>query len=96
MFDFESLTGREAALIETLTGLSIDAIAASDAPKAKTLAALTLVAKRREGDKAISFEKVLDWPLADMSAYLGFNEEETDEEGEAEASDEPAPKSKRN
>jgi hypothetical protein len=87
MFDFESLTGREASLIEELSGLSIDSIGNEGAPKAKLLGAIIMIAKRREGDKKFTFNEAMDMPISQMTAYLGLNEEESDEEGEDERSD---------
>lgn len=88
MFDFESLTGKEAALIEELSGLAIDTLNDPGMPKVKLMAALVLVAKRREGEST-TFNKVMDMPLAEMSSYLGFDEEvdEDSDEGKGETSD---------
>lgn len=96
MFDFDSLTLGEVAFIEDLSGMSISSIADADMPKGKALAAVVTVAKRRAGQPDFKFNDALKVPMSEVNALLGLGEEETDEEGEAEASVKPAPKSKRN
>ena len=97
MLDFNTLTGNEIALIEDLSGLSLDAIGNPGAPKAKLLATLVLISKRREGVTDFKFNDAMDMPIAEMTAYLGMDAEVEDdsEEGKDGSSEPPAPKSKR-
>ena len=90
MFDFNTLTGKEVALIEELSGLSLDSLGSEGAPKAKLLGSIILVAKRRAGDKTVTFNKVMDMTISDMTAFLGLNEEvaEDSEEGKDGSSEE--------
>lgn len=93
MLDFSSLTGNEVALIEDLSGLSIDTLSAEGAPKAKLLGALVLVGKRRDGDKSFTINKAMNMTLPEMTEYLGLGEDAPDEdseEGKDERSDESA------
>lgn len=93
MFDFTTLTVREASLIEDLSGLSIDAVGADGAPKAKLLAAITMIVKRRQGEKKFTFNQALDMTITEMMEFLGFEEEEPSEdseEGKDERSEESA------
>lgn len=82
MIDFTTLTVREASLIEELSGLALDSLNGEGQPKAKLLAALTMVSKRRDGEKKFTFNQALDMTITEMTEYLGFNEEEPSEESE--------------
>lgn len=86
MFDFDSLTLGEVAFIEDLSGLPISAIADADMPKGKALAAVVTVAKRRNGQPDFKFNDALKVPMSEVNALLGISEEETEEEGESDAS----------
>lgn len=90
MFDFTTLTGKEVALIEELSGLPLDSLGNENAPKAKLLGSIILVAKRREGEKAITFNKVMDMTITEMTEYLGLNDEvdEDSDEGKDDSSEE--------
>lgn len=98
MFDFTTLTGNEVATIEDLSGLSLDSIGNADSPKAKLLGAIIFIAKRREGEKSVTFNSVMAMTITEMTDYLGLNEEAPDEdseEGKEDSSVVPAKKSKR-
>jgi len=90
MIDFTTLTGHEVSLIEDLSGLAVDSLGNADAPKAKLLGALVLIAKRREGDKKFTFNAAMSMTITEMTEYLGLNEEvdEDSEEGKEEDSEE--------
>lgn len=89
MFDFNSLTGNELSLIEDLSGASIARIGDTERPMIKGLYALALVVKRREGNPTLKFNDVLALPLSEINDIVGLNEdvEETEEEGEGDASE---------
>lgn len=97
MLDFSTLTGHEVSLIEDLSGMPLDSIGNADAPKAKLLGALVLIAKRREGDTKYTFNQAMGLTITEMTEFLGLNEEveEDSEEGKDEPSEKPAPRAKR-
>lgn len=88
MFDFDSLTLGEVAFIESLSEQSISSIADEDSPKGKALAAIVTVIKRRTGHPDFKFNDALNVPLSEANTLLGVGVEETEAEGEADASDE--------
>jgi len=93
MFDFNSLTGREVSLIEDLSGVAITRLSDNEAPKGKFLSAVYFVAKRRE-DPSFKFNDALDTRMDVQNSYLGFTEDEEEDEdvaGESNASDENEP-----
>jgi len=95
MFDFDSLTLGEVAFIEDLSGMSIGSIADEEMPKGKALAALITVLKRRTGYPEFKFNDALNVPMSEVNSLLGFDKEEDEEAGEADASVKSAPKPKR-
>ena len=83
-FDIEQLTLGEVATIEDLSGSPISAI--EHAPQGKFLAALLMVAKRRGGEPAFTFNQALGTPMTEANAYLGFDgdDDADDDAGEPE------------
>ncbi|OIU84610.1 hypothetical protein [Microbacterium sp. AR7-10] len=78
-FDFDRLTLGEVATIEDLTGYGIGALSV-EKPQGKFLAALYMVARRRNGDPTFTFNKALTVSMLDAQAYLGID---TDDENSA-------------
>jgi hypothetical protein len=75
-FDFDRLTLGEVAMIEDLTGYGIGALDV-EKPQGKFLAALYMVARRRNGDPTYTFNKALTVEMLDAQAYLGIEDEDT-------------------
>ncbi|MFL0202114.1 hypothetical protein ACHFI2_16145, partial [Exiguobacterium acetylicum] len=61
-FDFDRLTLGEVAKIEQLSGFSISSLS-DETPQGNFLAALVMVAKRRSGEPAFTFEDALNVPM---------------------------------
>lgn len=99
-FDFDRLTLGEVATIEDLTGYGIGALD-TEKPQGKFLAALYMVARRRNGDPTYKFNAALGVELLEAQSYLGIetDDDEADEaddeaaraEGDAPSSDAPEP-----
>lgn len=96
MIDLSALTLGEVALIEDLSGRSISDIGNEDAPKGKALAAIALIAKRRNGDPTFTWNQAQALTLPEVNDLLGVNEEveEDSDEGKDEPSAKPVRKSK--
>ncbi|AVR56161.1 tail assembly chaperone [Microbacterium phage BonaeVitae] len=80
-FDFDKLTLGEVAAIEDLSGVAISAVN-EQTPQGKFLAALTMVAKRRSGEPAFTFNQALAMPMTDAHAFLGLDEDEPAEDSD--------------
>ncbi len=90
MIDVNSLTMGEIALVEKLGGQSISAIADDAAPKGKTMAALALVIKRRNGHPEFTWNDAQNLTFTEVSELLGLEDEDAaDDEAEDEAEDPP-------
>ena len=68
--NIEQLTIGEVAKIEELADQSIDAMADPTAPKAKMMAAMVYVLKRRE-DPAYKFSDAMNIPMSELDGLLG-------------------------
>ncbi len=68
--DLTNLTLGETAEIEELTGQAVTAMADDTAPKAKLMAAMLYVVKRRS-DPEFTWEDALNSTMADLSEVLG-------------------------
>lgn len=88
--DFESLTLGEVATIEDLSGVPI-ATYSEQTPQGKFLAALVMVAKRRNGEPGFKFNDALALPMNDAHAYLGIGDDDEADDVEVvpEGKDEP-------
>lgn len=77
--DFDQLTLGEVAMIEDLSGYGIGALDASK-PQGKFLAALYMVAKRRNGAPTFTFNQAMNVPILEAQAFLGLgdDDDETD------------------
>jgi len=98
-FDLDQLTLGEVAAIEDLSGVAIGSVSES-APQGKFLAALYMVAKRRDGQPTFTFNAALQASMSEAQSFLGFDEagdgDEADEdalsaEGNGDGSPESAP-----
>lgn len=95
MFDINKLTCGEVAKIEDLSGQAITNIGDDGAPKGLMLAALALIAKRRE-DPSFSWNKAQELTFAEASALIGAGAASEDEEAPAPLEQaEPAPRKKK-
>lgn len=79
--DVERLTMGEIATVEKLSGLPIDALGDEDAPKGNLLAALAMIAKRRNGDPGFKWGDALGLTMPQVSEILGI---EDDDDADAE------------
>lgn len=92
-FSFDQLTLGEVAAIEDLSGTAISAVS-TETPQGKFLAALLMVAKRRSGEPAFTFNQAMGTPMTEAQQFLGLDADEPAEdtdEGKDERSDESAP-----
>jgi len=80
--DVERLTMGEIATVEKLSGLPIDALGDEDAPKGNLLAALAMIAKRRNGDPGFKWGDALGLTMPQVSEILGI-EDDDDEDDDA-------------
>ncbi len=88
--DISNLTLGETALIEEMSGHSISEIGEDSSPKGLTLAALALVAKRRE-NPAFSWNEALALTFEQAQQILGMTDDDTDEADEADDEGEAGP-----
>lgn len=70
-FDFDRLTLGEVSTIEDLTGYGIGALNV-EKPQGKFLAALYMIARRRNGEPTFTFNKALTVEMLDAQEYLGI------------------------
>ncbi|QWS68293.1 tail assembly chaperone [Microbacterium phage Concrete] len=85
-FDLDQLTLGEVAAIEDLSGVAIGSVSEST-PQGKFLAALYMVAKRRDGQPTFTFNAALQASMSEAQSFLGFDAPDAgDEAGEAESS----------
>ncbi|QYC54905.1 tail assembly chaperone [Microbacterium phage MrGreen] len=85
-FDLDQLTLGEVAAIEDLSGVAIGSVSEST-PQGKFLAALYMVAKRRDGQPTFTFNAALQASMAEAQSFLGFDAPEAGSEAdEAESS----------
>lgn len=76
--NINNLTIGETAKIEELAGQSISALADENAPKAKLLAALAFVFKRRE-DPAFTWNQAMDLGFDEIMSFLNLDGEDGDD-----------------
>lgn len=100
--ELDTLTLGEVDTIEQLAGVGIATLGV-ETPQGKFLAALYMVAKRRNGEPAFTFNDALAVSITEAQEYLGLDDttddlDETDdpELGKGDGSDKPAPAKKRN
>ncbi|QLF83171.1 tail assembly chaperone [Microbacterium phage Bri160] len=85
-FDLDQLTLGEVAAIEDLSGVAIGSVSEST-PQGKFLAALYMVAKRRDGQPTFTFNAALQASMSEAQSFLGFDAPEAGSEAdEAESS----------
>ncbi|QGJ97470.1 tail assembly chaperone [Microbacterium phage Azizam] len=94
-FDLDQLTLGEVAAIEDLSGVAIGSVSEST-PQGKFLAALYMVAKRRDGQPTFTFNAALQASMSEAQSFLGFDAPEADDaessaEGNGDSSPENAP-----
>lgn len=77
----DKLTMGEIATVEDLSGLGIGALGDENAPKAKLIAALAFVIKKRE-DSKFTFAKALALSLDECTALIGMTNEDEDPKDE--------------
>lgn len=75
MLNLEKLTLGEIAFIEDSTGLSISKISDDDSPKARMMAAMACVAKRRGGEPNFTFKQAMELTQEEFSELLGVEED---------------------
>jgi len=94
--DIERLTLGEVSTIEGLTGMSIAEIGDTDKPVGKTLAALAMVAKRRNGEPKFTFNDALALTIDEAHEILGIDVEDVPVEDvpDDDAAEVKAPKAK--
>lgn len=83
--DFDTLTLGEISTIEDLSGYGIGALN-EEKPQGKFLAALVMIAKRRDGDPTFTFNKAMLTPFTEAQAYLGLD---PDDDTDTDDTDEP-------
>ncbi|QGJ91600.1 tail assembly chaperone [Microbacterium phage HarperAnne] len=83
-FDLEQLTLGEVAAIEDLSGVAIGGVT-TETPQGKFLAALYMVAKRRNGEPTFTFNAALQASMGEAQSFLGLDASD-DEADEAESS----------
>lgn len=81
--DVNRLTMGELATIEKLSDQSIANLEDEHAPKGNLLAALAMVAKRRNGEPGFKWGDALALTLDEVTAILGLDDDETDEAPDA-------------
>lgn len=69
----ETLTLGEVARVEELSGMSITAMGAADAPQAKLMAAVAYVLKRRE-DAEYKFADAMNLTMEQVGEFLGLGD----------------------
>ncbi|AVR56187.1 tail assembly chaperone [Microbacterium phage BurtonThePup] len=96
-FDLDQLTLGEVAAIEDLSGVAIGSVSEST-PQGKFLAALYMVAKRRDGQPTFTFNAALQASMSEAQSFLGFDAPDADDdaaessaEGNGDSSPENAP-----
>ena len=75
MIDIKKLTIGEIATVEDLSGQPITAFGDDDRPKGNFMAALAMIAKRRNGDPAFTFNQALALTMDEINELLGMGEE---------------------
>jgi len=88
MIDIESWTMKELAELESLSGLSLQAIGEDDSPKARLMIAMTYIAKRRE-DPSFKYAQAERMTLDEISAFLGMDLTEDPEDAEETGDEDP-------
>lgn len=73
--DFDTLTLGEISVIEDLSGYGIGALD-EEKPQGKFLAALVMIAKRRDGQPTFTFNAAMATPFTEAQAYLGLDTED--------------------
>lgn len=68
--NLDSLTMRDVATIESLSGLSISELDNEETPKGKLFAAMVFVIKKKD-DKKFTFDDALDMPMSELTTLLG-------------------------
>ncbi|AXC34893.1 tail assembly chaperone [Microbacterium phage VitulaEligans] len=71
-FDLDQLTLGEVAAIEDLSGVAIGSVSETT-PQGKFLAALYMVAKRRDGQPTFTFNAALQASMSEAQSFLGFD-----------------------
>lgn len=94
MFDINKLTCGEVAKIEDLSGQAITNIGDDGAPKGLMLAALAMIAKRRE-DPSFSWNKAQELTFAEASALIGAGDATEEESGDPLEESAPGTRSKK-
>lgn len=80
-FNIDQLTLGEVATIEDLSGTAISALS-TDTPQGKFLAALVMVAKRRDGHPTFTFNQALAMPMTEANEFLGLADDEPAEDSD--------------
>lgn len=83
MIDINSWTMAELHTIEKLSGQSITALSDNTAPRGLLLAALGMVAKRRDGHPEFSWNDAQAMTMTDVTDLLGINSDDDAEAPEA-------------
>jgi hypothetical protein len=83
-FDFDQLTLGEVATIEDVSGYGIGALD-QNKPQGKFLAALLMVAHRRNGEPTYTLNQAMAVPLLDAQAYLGIGTDDDETPAEIDA-----------
>lgn len=83
-FDFDSLTLGEVATIEDLSGYGIGALD-EEKPQGKFLAALYMIAKRRDGVPTFTFNAALAVSLTEAQEFLGLEDDDDEPTDPADA-----------
>lgn len=78
--DITTLTLREVAQFEDLSGQTLGSLGDGEKPKGLALAAMAFVAKRRE-DPKFSWNDAQDLTLADMDGLLEVSDDEPADDG---------------
>ncbi|QDH84864.1 tail assembly chaperone [Microbacterium phage Slentz] len=78
-FDLDQLTLGEVAAIEDLSGVAIGSVSEST-PQGKFLAALYMVAKRRDGQPTFTFNAALQASMSEAQSFLGFDAPDADDD----------------
>ncbi|URM86086.1 tail assembly chaperone [Microbacterium phage Sara] len=81
-FDLDQLTLGEVAAIEDLSGVAIGSVSEST-PQGKFLAALYMVAKRRDGQPTFTFNAALQASMSEAQSFLGFDAPDADADADA-------------
>jgi hypothetical protein len=70
MLDINTLTLGEIAVLEKLSGLSIDQMGEDDTPKGDLLAAMVVLVKKRSGEPTFTFKQAQAMPMARVGSAL--------------------------